>query len=179
MARRSLGMPRDTEYPWVSDRCTVSTSLATMCGGVGPSGLPMPKSMMSSPRRRAAIFNSEVIEKMYGGRRVNRAKSFSGADIGSPSSVSARNRPSDVEVVARRTREEGREKATTTIYNRNESARLSQFITSRGRAVLARFATMKLHLQTPVSNVVTAFGAGWVRVGVDEYRENIVLLPDA
>ena len=38
---------------------------------------------------------------------------------------------------------------------------------------------MKLHLQTPVSNVVTAFGAGWVRVGVDEYRENIVLLPDA
>jgi uncharacterized protein len=38
---------------------------------------------------------------------------------------------------------------------------------------------MKLHLQTPGTNVVTGAGAGWVRVGGDEYRENIVLLPDA
>jgi uncharacterized protein len=37
---------------------------------------------------------------------------------------------------------------------------------------------MKLHLQTPASNIVTGFGVGWIRVGMDEYRENIVLLPD-
>jgi uncharacterized protein len=41
------------------------------------------------------------------------------------------------------------------------------------------FATMKLHLQTPAANIVTGSGAGWVRVGAVEYRENIVLLPDA
>jgi uncharacterized protein len=41
-----------------------------------------------------------------------------------------------------------------------------------------RFATMKLHLQTPASNVVTGFGVGWIRIGMDEYRENVVLLPD-
>src|SRR2546421_8392046 len=41
-----------------------------------------------------------------------------------------------------------------------------------------QFATMKLHLQTLASNVVTGFGVGWIRIGVDEYRENIVLLPD-
>ncbi len=50
----------------------------TMCCGVGPSGLPMPKSMMSSPRRRAAILSSVVIEKTYGGRRVRRANCVSG-----------------------------------------------------------------------------------------------------
>jgi hypothetical protein len=38
-------------------------SFSTICGGVAPSGLPMPKSMMSSPRRRAAILSSAVIEK--------------------------------------------------------------------------------------------------------------------
>ncbi len=38
---------------------------------------------------------------------------------------------------------------------------------------------MKLHLQTPAANIITGFGAGWIRVGADEYRENIVLLPDA
>ena len=37
---------------------------------------------------------------------------------------------------------------------------------------------MKLHLQTPAANIVTGCGSGWVRVGADEYRENIVLLPD-
>ena len=37
---------------------------------------------------------------------------------------------------------------------------------------------MKLHLQTPASNIVTGFGVGWVRIGMDEYRENVVLLPD-
>lgn len=38
---------------------------------------------------------------------------------------------------------------------------------------------MKFHLQTPASNVVTGTGPGWVRVGQTEYRENLVLLPDA
>ena len=37
---------------------------------------------------------------------------------------------------------------------------------------------MKFHLQAPASNVVTACGPGWVRVGADEYRENVVLSPD-
>src|SRR5512134_3818646 len=40
-----------------------------MCRGVGPSGLPIDRSMMSSPRRRAAIFSSLVMLKTYGGRR--------------------------------------------------------------------------------------------------------------
>ena len=38
---------------------------------------------------------------------------------------------------------------------------------------------MKFHLQTPTANVVTGTGPGWVRVGATEYRENLVLLPDA
>ena len=38
---------------------------------------------------------------------------------------------------------------------------------------------MKFHLQRPTANVVTAMGPGWVRVGDTEYRENIVVLPDA
>ena len=40
-----------------------SIILSTMCFGVAPSGLPMPKSMMSSPRRRAATFISPVMLK--------------------------------------------------------------------------------------------------------------------
>lgn len=38
---------------------------------------------------------------------------------------------------------------------------------------------MKFHLQAPASNLITACGDGWVRVGAREYRENIVLTPDA
>lgn len=34
---------------------------------------------------------------------------------------------------------------------------------------------MKFHLQSPTSNIVTGCGPGWVRVGSDEYRENVVL----
>jgi uncharacterized protein len=34
---------------------------------------------------------------------------------------------------------------------------------------------MKFHLQTPASNVVTGSGPGWVRVGAQDYRENVVL----
>lgn len=38
---------------------------------------------------------------------------------------------------------------------------------------------MKFHLQAPATNVVTASGPGWIRVGQTEYRENVILLPDA
>ena len=38
---------------------------------------------------------------------------------------------------------------------------------------------MKFHLQQPTANVVTGTGPGWVRVGQTEYRDSIVLLPDA
>jgi len=38
---------------------------------------------------------------------------------------------------------------------------------------------MKFHLQAPTSNIVTGCGPGWVRVGTDEYRENVVLTADA
>ena len=38
---------------------------------------------------------------------------------------------------------------------------------------------MKFHLQAPDANIVTGTGPGWVRVGADEYREGVVLLPDA
>ncbi len=38
---------------------------------------------------------------------------------------------------------------------------------------------MKFHLQTGGSTTVTGFGDGWVRIGATEYRENVVLTPDA
>ena len=38
---------------------------------------------------------------------------------------------------------------------------------------------MKFHLQTSTTHIVTGCGDGWVRVGASEYRENLVLLPDA
>ena len=34
---------------------------------------------------------------------------------------------------------------------------------------------MKFHLSTASGNVVTALGPGWIRIGADEYRENVVL----
>ena len=37
---------------------------------------------------------------------------------------------------------------------------------------------MKFHLQAPTANVVTGSGPGWVRVGNDEYRDNIVVSAD-
>src|SRR5215831_12787619 len=46
-----------------------------MWRGVGPSGLPMDRSMTSSPARRAAIFSSLVMLKTYGGRRLMRENS--------------------------------------------------------------------------------------------------------
>jgi hypothetical protein len=51
--------------------CAASISLSTMCFGVAPSGLPMPKSMMSSPRLRAEAFNSPVMLNTYAGSRVS------------------------------------------------------------------------------------------------------------
>lgn len=38
---------------------------------------------------------------------------------------------------------------------------------------------MKFHLQAPASNIVTGCGPGWVRVGMHEYRESIVLTSQA
>ena len=37
---------------------------------------------------------------------------------------------------------------------------------------------MKFHLQTPASNLVTGAGPGWIRVGANEVRANVLLLPD-
>ena len=42
----------------------VSISLSTMCGGVGMSGLPMPKSIMSSPRARACALRRFTSSKI-------------------------------------------------------------------------------------------------------------------
>jgi uncharacterized protein len=38
---------------------------------------------------------------------------------------------------------------------------------------------MKFHLSATTGNVVTGHGPGWVRIGTTEYRENLVLTPDA
>ncbi len=38
---------------------------------------------------------------------------------------------------------------------------------------------MKFHLQTPSSSIVAALGEDWIRVGTAEYRDNVVLTPDA
>jgi uncharacterized protein len=38
---------------------------------------------------------------------------------------------------------------------------------------------VKFHLATTSGNVVTGLGPGWVRIGATEYRENLVLTPEA
>jgi uncharacterized protein len=38
---------------------------------------------------------------------------------------------------------------------------------------------VKFHLSQPEGNVVTGHGPGWVRVGPEEHRESLVILPDA
>jgi uncharacterized protein len=38
---------------------------------------------------------------------------------------------------------------------------------------------MKLHVQTGIPQLVTGTGDGWVRVNAQEYRQNLVLTPDA
>jgi len=37
---------------------------------------------------------------------------------------------------------------------------------------------MKLHLARTPGNVVTAMGEGWIRIGADEYRENVIVAVD-
>ena len=34
---------------------------------------------------------------------------------------------------------------------------------------------MKFHLQAPASNIVTGSGPGWIRIGTQDYHENLVL----
>ncbi len=41
-----------------------------------------------------------------------------------------------------------------------------------------RRETMKFHLSTSTGNTVTGLGAGWVRIGTQEYRTSLVLTPD-
>ncbi|MGE5738323.1 MAG: Mth938-like domain-containing protein [Betaproteobacteria bacterium] len=36
---------------------------------------------------------------------------------------------------------------------------------------------MKFHLQAPSSNLVTGIGPGWIRVGTQDHRGNVVLAP--
>ena len=38
---------------------------------------------------------------------------------------------------------------------------------------------MKFHLQTPAANVIAALGADWIRIGETEYRQSLVVMPDA
>src|SRR3982750_3159511 len=38
---------------------------------------------------------------------------------------------------------------------------------------------MKFHLSTAKGNIVTGLGPGWVRIGATEYRESLVLTPEA
>ncbi len=38
---------------------------------------------------------------------------------------------------------------------------------------------MKFHLATTSGNIVTGIGPGWVRIGAIEYRESLVLTPEA
>ncbi len=38
---------------------------------------------------------------------------------------------------------------------------------------------MKFHLQPPSPSIVAALGADWIRIGTTEYRDNIILTPDA
>jgi len=34
---------------------------------------------------------------------------------------------------------------------------------------------MKFHLQAPASNIVTGSGPGWIRIGTQDYHDNLVL----
>src|SRR5512139_1077783 len=69
MARRSFGIPRDREYRWFLGFLAASISFSTMCLGVGRSGFPIPRSMMSSPARRIFDLSSVTTANTYGGSR--------------------------------------------------------------------------------------------------------------
>src|SRR5436305_13147425 len=66
-AARSLGMPRLAEYRWLRELRAASASFSTATSGDGMSGLPKPRSITSSPARRAAIFSPSMMVKTYGG----------------------------------------------------------------------------------------------------------------
>ena len=38
---------------------------------------------------------------------------------------------------------------------------------------------MKFHLQTPAANLIAALGDDWIRIGETEYRQNVIVTPDA
>src|SRR5918994_3786340 len=57
------------------------------------SGLPIPRSMMSSPSRRACIFRSLTIEKTYGGKRSMRRNSMPQLTAPQPSVCSVVRNP--------------------------------------------------------------------------------------
>ena len=63
MAKRSFGMPRLAEYRWLRPLRAASASFSTAISGEGMSGLPKPRSMMSSPARRAASFRVSMAAK--------------------------------------------------------------------------------------------------------------------
>ena len=63
MASRSFGMPRLAEYRWLREFLAASASLSTAISGEGMSGLPNPRSMTSSPARRAASFRASMAAK--------------------------------------------------------------------------------------------------------------------
>src|SRR5580658_1331157 len=69
-------MPLDEEYRWLRGLCAASTSFSTATSGEGMSGLPKPRSMTSSPARRAASFNASISAKTYGGRPLIRRNSI-------------------------------------------------------------------------------------------------------
>lgn len=78
----------------------------------------------------------------------------------------ARNRPSD---------EPSRSAiivAKTRAYRNAQCAAANPSVTSTAPFV-------KFHLSQAEGNVVTGSGPGWVRVGPDEHRENLVIAPDA
>src|SRR3989442_4370681 len=65
-------MPRLAEYRWLRGLRTASQSFSTAIVGDGMSGLPKPRSMTSSPARRASIFSASIVAKTYGGRALKR-----------------------------------------------------------------------------------------------------------
>jgi uncharacterized protein len=38
---------------------------------------------------------------------------------------------------------------------------------------------VKFHLSTSTGNLITGLGTGWVRIGAQEYRENLVVTPES
>src|SRR6266478_107749 len=38
---------------------------------------------------------------------------------------------------------------------------------------------MKFHLQAPAANLIRACGSDWIRIGETEYRQNLIVTPDA